>query len=317
MNFLKKREKALALLPLLEGSLESCDLCKRACGVNRVKGVTGACRAGTEAVVYRSGAHYGEEPPLSGTLGSGTIFFSRCNMHCVYCQNHRFSQTGDGRIVSSGELGALMLGLQKEGCHNINLVSPTHYLPAIVKGLEAAYAGGLSLPIVYNTGGYDAPWVIRALEGLVDIYLPDMRYSADAMAEKYSEAPGYVENNRAVVREMYRQAGPLVSEYGIAVRGCIIRLLVLPNGISGTGDSLDFLAEETGGDVDLSVMSQYYPAYMAPGVPELSRRIFCNEYDGVIRRMTDLNLKKGWVQPFSCDFDERFAGENFVPDDFP
>jgi len=207
-----------------------------------------------------------------------------------------------------------MLGLQEGGCHNINLVSPTHYLPAIVKALEEAYARGLSLPVVYNTGGYDAPGVIRALEGLVDIYLPDMRYSSDAMAEKYSEAPGYKENNRAVIMEMYRQAGPLQIERGIAVRGCIVRLLVLPNAISGTLDALEFLAGETVRDVSLSVMSQYYPAYKAVGVPELSRRLYRGEYERVIRKMDDLGLENGWVQPFCGDFDERFAGENFTPD---
>jgi len=207
-----------------------------------------------------------------------------------------------------------MLKLQDIGCHNINLVSPTHFTPGIVKAIRQACLKGLTLPIVYNTGGYDSIKNIKALEGIVDIYLPDMRYSSDRMAGKYSRAPGYTINSRSIVHEMHRQAGPLqISSDGIATKGLLIRLLILPGGISGTENSLEFIASEIGHDTYLSIMSQYYPACKAKQYKELSSRIASKDYYSVIKKMQELGLHNGWVQPFAGDFGREFAGENFQP----
>ncbi|NQT32890.1 MAG: 4Fe-4S cluster-binding domain-containing protein [Candidatus Omnitrophica bacterium] len=299
------------VLPSLEKSFESCDLCVRNCGVDRSKGVKGFCEAGDKAIVYSYSPHHGEEPPVSGARGSGTIFFSRCSMSCKYCQNYQFSQTSEGKEVSCEELGDIMLELQEMRCHNINLVTPTHFMPVIARALKHAYSHSLSIPVVYNTGGYDSMDAIRALDGVVEVYLPDMRYSSDIFAERYSSAPGYVGNNRRIVKEMHKQAGSLKMCDGVASRGLMIRLLILPGGISGTEDTLGFISREAGKETYLSVMSQYYPAYMAKKHAELSRRINREEYSSVITKMHQLGMNNGWVQPFEGEFDGRFAGENF------
>lgn len=313
MNTDKKIQASEKVLPDLMKSLEKCALCARNCKVNRLKGEKGFCKAGKDAIVYSYAPHHGEEPPLSGTRGSGTIFFSRCSMRCVYCQNHEFSQSSAGKTVSPKELAGIMLSLEKEGCHNINLVTPTHFTPAIIEALKYAWEKGLKLPIVYNTGGYDSLSVIRSLKGLIDIYLPDMRYARDQAAEKYSQAPGYVHNNRRVVKEMNRQVGRLKLSSNVALKGLIIRLLILPNRVSGTPDTLAFIAREIGTGTYLSVMSQYYPAYKAKGFKELSRRINRDEYNEVMDKLRELCLDTGWIQPFEGEFDERFAGENLPP----
>jgi len=302
------------VLPSLAASYEHCDLCIRRCGVNRLKGEKGFCSAPSKVMYYNYNPHHGEEPPLSGTKGSGTIFFSRCNMSCIYCQNWQFSQNDNGIETTTEELARIMIGLQNTGCHNINLVSPTHFVPSIVEAIRHASLNGLKIPIVYNTGGYDSLHIIKLLEGIVDIYLPDMRYSKNDAAVKYSKAPGYTQNNRLVVKEMARQTGKLkLSPAGIALRGIIIRLLILPNGISGTEATMDFIANEIGPDTYLSVMSQYYPAYMANRSQDLARRITLHEYDSIMQKLEALSLSNGWVQPFECDFDPHFAGENFLP----
>jgi putative pyruvate formate lyase activating enzyme len=301
------------ILPRLQKEYECCSLCLRKCGVNRAKGEKGFCRAPANPVIYRYAPHHGEEPPLSGTKGSGTIFFSCCSMSCVYCQNYRFSQLDEGKEVSCETLSGMMLELQEKGCHNINLVNPTHFVPSIAEALKIAYSRGLNIPLVYNTGGYDSPHAIKALDGVIDVYLPDMRYSQDREAGKYSAAPGYVANNRAIVREMHRQVGSLKTFQGIASKGLIIRLLVLAEGVSGTIETLEFIAKELGRDVYLSVMSQYYPAYKATDHKELSRRISRAEYRIVLDKMNELGLRNGWTQPFEGDFDEALAGENLSP----
>ena len=313
MNVEHKLKIIDKILPGLKKSMEHCDLCPRKCGVNRVKGEKGFCRSGADPIVYSYAPHHGEEPPLSGYAGSGTIFFSNCNMGCVYCQNYQFSQTGSGKKITARELSSVMLELQGMGCHNINLVTPTHFVTPIVEALKYAYSDGLVLPIVYNTGGYDSLDAIKSLEDLIDIYMPDMRYSSDEMAEKYSCAPGYVGNNRALVKEMNRQVGVLEAERGIASKGLIIRLLILPGGISGTTDTLEFIARSIGKETYLSVMSQYYPAHKAVSCRELDHRINKRDYDAVTRRMDELGLDNGWLQPFGGGFDDSFAGENFTP----
>ena len=280
--------------------LESCRVCPRECGMNRLKNdKLGFCRSGLNPVVSSASSHHGEEPPLSGTKGSGTIFFANCNLRCVYCQNYPISQMGNGAERTPGELACQMLRLQEQGCHNLNLVTPTHFMPQILKALGIARERGFNLPVVYNTSGYESLDALRLLDGIVDIYMPDMRYSDDGIARRYSAAPDYPEANRAAVREMYRQVGNLVVDgNGIAKRGLIIRHLVLPNGLSGSESIMKFLAEEISKDVYISLMSQYFPAYKAPTMKELSRRITAEEYEEACGIMEKYGLENGWVQEF-------------------
>ncbi|HUJ19811.1 MAG TPA: radical SAM protein [Nitrospirota bacterium] len=268
--------------------------------MNRLKDdKLGFCRSGLKAVVSSASPHLGEEPPLSGAKGSGTIFFANCNLRCVYCQNYPISQLGTGTERTPGEISCQMTWLQEQGCHNLNLVTPTHFMPQILKALGIARERGFDLPIVYNTSGYDSVESLKLLDGIVDIYLPDMRYSDEAVARRYSAASQYPEVNRAAVREMYRQVGNLVvDETGLAKRGLIIRHLVLPGGLSGTESVMKFLAEEISKDVHISLMSQYFPAYKATQIKELSRRITAGEYEEARQIMDKYGLENGWVQEF-------------------
>jgi len=298
-------------IPKLQKIVAKCSLCVHQCGVNRLIGEKGKCRAGQDALVYKSFLHRGEEPSISGSKGSGTIFFSQCNMACTYCQNNQFSQkdVGDEKNVES--LAEIMLSLQKKGCHNINLVSPTHYIYAIVLALKNAYDNGLRLPIVYNTGGYDSLEVIKLLDGIMDIYLPDMRYSCDEMAKKYSGVINYVSNNRKIVKEMFRQVGTLKIDAGVAFKGLIVRLLILPGKISGTIETMEYLSRNINREMFISIMSQYYPAYKALQDDVLKNRITHAEYRVVTEAMGRLGMTNGWVQPFFENVDNNFAGENF------
>jgi putative pyruvate formate lyase activating enzyme len=257
----------------------------------------GFCRGGLNPVISSVSPHHGEEPPLSGTRGSGTIFFTSCNLNCVYCQNYPISQMGSGVERTVGELACQMVWLQEQNCHNLNLVTPTHFMPQILKALGIAMERGFNLPIVYNTSGYESLEALRLLDGIVDIYMPDMRYSDDATALRYSTAPHYTEINRAAVREMFRQVGNLViDKMGIAQRGLLVRHLVLPGGISGTENVMRFLAEDISKDVHISLMAQYFPAYKAAEIKELSRRITSDEYENARRVMEKYELENGWVQ---------------------
>ena len=260
--------------------LEDCDLCARYCRVNRRKGIEGAvCRTGERAVVASYGAHHGEEDPLRGGAGSGTIFFSWCNLRCVFCQNWDISQRGVGREVEPREIADMMLALQAQGCHNINFVSPSHVVAQIIAAVADAAARGLRLPLVYNTGGYDSLEALALLEGIVDIYMPDMKYGDSALAHKYSKVRNYVEVNRAAVNEMRRQVGDLVlDENGIAQRGLLVRHLVMPHGTAGTGEVLAFLARDVSRNTYLNLMDQYRPAYRAGEFPDLDRPITGEEY---------------------------------------
>lgn len=292
--------------------LSSCTLCPRKCKVNRLKNQAGFCKTGLKARVCSFMPHHGEEPPVSGTNGSGTIFFSGCNMACAYCQNYQFSQLGEGREVEAGELAGFMLELQKMGCHNINLVSPTHVLPQILEALVLAIPAGLKIPLVYNTGGYELAEIIRLLEGIIDIYLPDMRYSEEKMAIKYSQAPGYPQFNRKAVKEMHRQTGVArIDKDGLIKRGLIIRHLVLPENIPGTDKTMRFIAEELSKDSYISLMSQYLPCYKSMEYPEISRRITEEEYLQAQRSMSESGLENGWTQ--SGHGLERFAGVHIKP----
>lgn len=277
--------------------LESCRLCPRECGVNRLKGEKGFCGVDARLWVSSYGPHYGEELPLSGDNGSGTIFFTYCNLKCVYCQNYTISQLGVGDMVSEKDLANMMLYLQRLGCHNINLVTPTHFLPQILSALAIALERGFNLPVVYNTSGYEKVEILKLLDGIVDIYLPDMRYSSDEYAVRYSSAPRYPEINRLAVKEMYRQVGNLVlDERGVAKRGLIIRHLVMPEDISGTEDVLKFIAEEISKDTYISLMAQYRPEYKARNIPPLNRRITSKEYKRALEIAKNLGLKNVWTQ---------------------
>ena len=260
--------------------LADCDLCARYCFVDRRRGVEGAaCRTGERAIVASYGPHHGEEAPLRGWAGSGTIFFSGCNLRCVYCQNWDVSQRRTGREVEPREIAGMMLELQARGCHNINLVSPSHVVAQIIAALADAAARGLRLPLVYNTGGYDSREALALLDGIVDIYMPDMKYGDAALARRYSKVRNYVEANRAAVKEMHRQVGDLVlDEHGIARRGLLVRHLVLPRDIAGTEQVLAFLAGEISPNTYLNLMDQYRPCYRADEYPELDRPLTREEY---------------------------------------
>jgi len=281
-------------------NLEHCKVCPRECGVNRLKDdKLGFCRSGLDPVIASVSPHQGEEPPISGTKGSGTIFLANCNMRCEYCQNYPISQMGHGTARTIGELACSMLSLQEAGCHNLNLVTPTHYVPQILKAIGIARERGFSLPIVYNTSGYDSVEMLTLLNGVVDIYMPDMRYADNAAAVRYSVAPYYVQINQAAVKEMYRQVGNLVMDKdGIATRGLLVRHLVLPNKVSGTEEVMKFLSKEISKDVYVSLMSQYFPAYRAAESKQLSRRITEEEYDEAYAMKIKYGLKNGWVQNF-------------------
>ncbi len=279
------------------GRLEKCDLCPNDCGVNRLDGQVGLCGAGATAKVASYNLHFGEEPAISGTRGSGTIFFSRCTMKCVYCQNWPISHKGNGIEYDAAGLAKIMLELQKRGAHNINFVTPTHYMPRILEALVIAIEGGFNIPIVYNTSGYETLPALRLLDGIVDIYLPDMRYSNDELAKKYSKVRKYVSYNRAAIKEMFRQAGLLrTDENGIAEKGLIIRHLVLPENISGTENVMKFIAEGLSFDVSISLMDQYFPTYRAVDYPEINRKITEEEYLAAQDVMERYGLYEGWVQ---------------------
>ncbi|MEW6504542.1 MAG: radical SAM protein [Chloroflexota bacterium] len=273
--------------------LQACDVCPLKCGVNRLAGEFGVCRTGAKAQVSSYGPHFGEEKPLRGWAGSGTIFFARCNLRCVYCQNFEISQTGSGREVDPQELAEIMLRLQAAGCHNINLVSPTHVVPQIIAAVLIAAQCGLHLPVVYNSGGYDSLEMLALLDGIVDIYMPDMKYGDNDIARRFSRVPRYVEVNQAAVREMQRQVGDLqIDERGIAQRGLLVRHLVLPNQLEGSEKVLQFLAEEISRNVYLNLMDQYYPAYQAHNYPELNRPITSQEYRQALEIARQLGLKR-------------------------
>lgn len=258
---------------------ENCHLCPRDCRVNRIKGQTGKCQATAELMVSSAAPHFGEESPLVGKGGSGTIFFSNCNLRCIYCQNYTISIEGEGLKISDRRLAETMIRLQKMGCVNINLVTPTHYLPGIISALEKAIPMGLRIPLVYNTSGYEKLEILQLLDGIVDIYLPDCKYMDPAQAAKYSDgAYNYPHYAKIALKEMFRQTGDLQVLRGVAVRGLIVRHLVLPNGIAGTEEFLKFVAANLSKTTYINIMRQYRPEYKAFEYPELARRITREEY---------------------------------------
>jgi putative pyruvate formate lyase activating enzyme len=295
----------------LEARLAACDLCPRVCGINRLKGQKGFCHSGYLPIVSSFCAHSGEEPPISGTKGSGTIFFGNCTMRCVYCQNYQISQDHHGqesKEIPVFKLAQQMVYLQEQGCHNINLVSPTHFVPQIVGALLEAVPMGLKIPLLYNTGGYDSVEVIKQLEGIINIYLPDLRYASNEYAGIYSQAPDYVERARESIVEMYRQVGNLVLDgEDIAQSGLIVRHLILPQSIAGSEESLEWLAKEISPEITLSIMSQYFPTHRASEFKAINRKISQAEYDKVINTLDRFGLENGWLQGMD-------APENYLPD---
>ena len=259
--------------------LKNCQVCPRHCGINRLAEETGECHTGKLAVVSSYGPHFGEESPLVGKHGSGTIFFTNCNLKCLLCQNYSISQLGDGTEVTNEELARMMLALQARGCHNINLVSPTHVVPQILKGLEIAINQGLRLPLVYNSGGYDSAEALEILDGIIDIYMPDMKYSDEGTAEELSGIKSYPTINQAAIKEMHRQVGDLkIDEDGIAIRGLLIRHLVLPHGLAGTKKTMKFIAEDISPNSYVNVMAQYHPCYKAFQIPQLAKPLSRQEF---------------------------------------
>ena len=274
-----------------------CQICPHKCKVNRNVGEQGLCNSGEDVFISSYNPHFGEEPPLSGRFGSGTIFFTHCNLKCVYCQNYPISQIGNGYKITSIKLAEIMLELQKRKCHNVNLVTPTHFVYQILQSIKIAIGLGLSIPIVYNTSGYESVHTLKLLDGIVDIYLPDARYADNRIAEKYSSAPGYFEVMKAALKEMHRQVGDLIiDKKGIAISGLIVRHLVLPEGLSGTKKIMDFIAGNISKNTHISLMSQYFPAYKAKDYPVLSRRITSEEYKEAIEDFKNAGLINGWFQ---------------------
>jgi putative pyruvate formate lyase activating enzyme len=296
----------------LEARLAACDICPRECGVNRLQDEPGYCHSGRLAIVSAFCAHHGEEPAISGTRGSGTVFFGNCNMRCVYCQNYQISQNWEkqkSKEMDSHTLAESMLYLQDElGCHNINFVSPSHFVPQLLRAVVEAVPMGLRVPLVYNSSGYDSIASLKELDDVISIYLPDLRYASDKWAKKFSHAPDYVARARQAIEEMYRQVRDLVvDESGLARKGLIVRHLILPNGLAGSEESLTWLVRDLSPTVTVSIMSQYMPMHRALRIPLLSRKITVDEHEAVLQLLTDLGIENGWVQ-------ETGAAEEYLPD---
>ena len=263
--------------------LRRCHVCPRHCAIDRLEGDLGFCLVGATPFVSSHGPHHGEEAPLRGWKGSGTIFFASCNLRCVYCQNYEISQLREGKDVSAEELADMMLGLQEQGCHNINLVTPSHQVPQILEGLWLAAQRGLHIPLVYNTSSYDDLETLRLLDGIVDIYLPDFKYADAEAGLKYSKVPGYPDIAKLAIKEMHRQTGDLViDERGLAVRGVLVRHLVLPGGLAGTEAIMCFLADKVSKDTYVNIMDQYRPCWKSFKYPPLNRGITKEEFDAAV-----------------------------------
>ncbi len=302
----------------LEALLNPCTICPHLCGVNRLENSQAVCHSGALPVVSSYCVHHGEEPALGGTNGVGNIFFGNCNLRCVYCQNHDISQNWvveRSNEVTVGRLAAIMIELQNRGVHSIGFVSPTHFVPQIVRALLEAVPLGLSLPLIYNTNSYDSVEILRQLEGIIDIYLPDLKYADNEAGYRYSKIREYVPHARASIAEMYRQTGPelTLDAEGIVRRGLIIRHLVLPNDLARSGETLRWIARELDPRVTLSIMAQYYPVHKAVASELLDRRIRESEYLRVLRILDEEGLSNGWIQDFESqeyyrpDFSNRAA----------
>jgi putative pyruvate formate lyase activating enzyme len=297
---LERRVKAL------ESLLERCTVCPRDCLNNRLQDELAACYSGRLPIVSSYTAHFGEEPALTGSRGAGNIFFGNCNLRCVYCQNYQISQTHKQQLaneITHERLAEIMLELQGRGCHNINFVSPTHFAPQMARGILLAARQGLQLPIVYNTNAYDSVEVLRLLEGVVDVYLPDLKYAESEAGYLYSKVRDYQQHARAAISEMFRQTGPelVYDADGLLKRGLVVRLLVLPNDIAGVRESLEWIRAELSPSVAVSLMAQYYPTHQAATNQRyvlLSRRISESEWMRAISALDEVKMNEGWMQEF-------------------
>ena len=284
---------------------KKCQLCARRCGVDRTK-TAGYCKMTDEVYISRAALHFWEEPPISGVNGSGTIFFSGCSLSCVFCQNREISRGRSGKTVSVERMADIMLELEGNGAHNINFVTPTHYIPSVAEAIRLSRVNGLSVPIVYNTGSYDTPEALKTLEGLVDIYLPDFKYYTEKTAKEYSCAPDYPTVAREAISEMYRQVGSAkFDDNGIMTRGIIVRILLLPGHVAEAKLSLKYLLDTYGDDIYVSLMNQYTP--MPDMKPPLNRRVTVEEYQQLISYAEKIGLKNGFTQEYGS------AEESFIP----
>jgi len=273
--------------------LECCDLCPHKCSVDRLRDEKGICKTGKKAKVSSFGPHFGEESPLVGKHGSGTIFFTHCNLYCIFCQNYDISHLGEGYLVDEERIAEMMLSLQNMGCHNINFVTPTHVISQIVKALPFAIEKGLTIPLVYNSGGYDAVSTLELLDGIFDIYMPDFKYSDDKIAQRYCNASNYSEMAKQAIKTMHQQVGDLIlNEKEIAKRGLIIRHLVLPENLAGTYEVMKFIAEEISKNSYVNLMDQYHPCYKANDFPPLDRRISQEEFLQTIKIARSFGIKR-------------------------
>ena len=295
--------------------LECCRVCPRDCDNNRLNDELAACYSGLLPIVSSYTPHFGEEPALTGRRGAGNVFFGLCNLRCVYCQNYQISQTFKEQHknqISFERLAEIFLELQEHGCHNINWVSPTHFAPQLAKSLLLAAEHGLRLPVVYNTNAYDSVEVLRLLDGIVDIYLPDLKYSDNEMGREYSKVKGYVEHSRAALKEMFRQTGDTLvyDENGLLKRGLVIRLLVLPNDIGGIYESLKWIRKELSPKVAVSLMAQYFPTNKVTleRYPLISRKIRWTEWLEAIDHLEQFEMEEGWLQDYNS------AAEYYRPD---
>jgi len=283
---LERRERELWSM------LESCRLCPRQCGDPRLLGVAGVCGGTDKFTVSSFGAHHGEERPLRGRNGSGTIFFANCSLRCVFCQNWEIAHRGDGREITHEQLATIMMSLQNQGCHNINFVTPTHYVPHIVKALRIAIGRGLRLPTLYNTGGYDSLEVIKLLDGIIDVYLPDFKYQDSEVAARFSQgAQNYTEHTAAAIAEMHRQVGVLETVEGVAIRGLIIRHLVLPENLAATDKFVKWVVSELSLETHVNIMGQYRPMFRANDFPPLNRGVTRAEYDQAMQWAREAGLR--------------------------
>lgn len=288
--------------------LKNCLLCNRKCGVNRLKGELGVCSAGDSIRIARAALHLWEEPPISGENGSGTVFFSHCNFKCVFCQNHEISQNYNGATISIERLSDIFLELQQKGANNINLVTPTHYVPQIVEALDIAKVKGLKLPILYNTNGYDSLDTIKYLDGYIDVYLPDFKYFNNKYAIKYSKVNDYKDNLIPVLKEMIRQTGSTkFDDNGLITKGVIIRHLMLPGLLFDSKKVIDTIYKTFGNQVYISIMNQYTPMFKACEYPEINKRLNSKHYDSLINYASEIGVINGFIQ------DSEASSTDFVP----
>jgi putative pyruvate formate lyase activating enzyme len=272
--------------------LGSCDLCPRSCGVDRTAGQVGFCQGGVRAKVSSFGPHFGEESPLVGKHGSGTIFMAGCSLGCCFCQNYGISHLFEGRETTADEMAGMMLRLEQGGCHNINFVTPTHFVPQILDALAIAARQGLSIPVVYNCGGYECVSTLEMLEDIVDIYMPDFKFSHGQNAEQYCSAPDYPVRTKAALKEMHRQVGDLVIKNGLAKRGLLVRHLVMPGYLEDSAEVFEFLAEEISQQTFVNVMDQYRPCYRADEFPAIARRLTREEFKRALELAIGAGLKR-------------------------